>query len=179
VLVSEKAKTVLASFLEGRGEEHVLRMGAINGGHALALDEVRAGDLTFRHRGRPVLVVAAEVAQELWGLAIDCRKVGTGLGIVLRRMTSPECGDTGTASSYAPPMDSRNDEHRRLLREVGGITAQIAALRLSHSTDRVARIRELETTKHAKWHEIRTLWAGGHNARPNSRAVVAVPTIEP
>lgn len=169
MLVSEKAKAAFASFLEGRGEKHVLRLGAINGSHTLALDEVRAGDLTFQHRGRPVLVVAAEVAQELWGLGIDCRKVGTGLGIVLRRMTSAECGDTGRADPHPPGIDRRSDEHRRLLREVDEITAQVASLRLSNSTDKVAHIRQLEATKHAKWHEIRTLWAAAHNVHPNSK----------
>jgi hypothetical protein len=166
VHVSEEAKTVLASLLEGRGETPVLRLGAVDGGHALVLDEVRAGDLTFRHRGRPVLVVAAQVAESLWGLCVDCRKVGTDSGIVLRRITSAESGDSGTSGSDDPPVDRRSDEHHRLLTEVNAITEQVAALRLSRSTDRVARIRELEATKNAKWHEIRTLWAAAHNPRP-------------
>jgi Fe-S cluster assembly iron-binding protein IscA len=169
VQVSENAKAALASFLEGRGEKHVVRLGVTNGTHTLAFDQVRAGDLTFCHGGRPVLVVAAEVAQELWGLGIDCPKVGTGLGIVLRRITSDEWGDTGTASPDAPAMDRRNDEHRGLLTEVNEITAQLASLRLSRSSDRVARIRGLEATKQAKWHEIRTLWAAAHNAHRNSK----------
>ena len=169
MLVSEKAKAVLASFLEGRGEKQVLRLGAVNGSHTLALDEVRAGDLTFHYRGRPVLVVAAEVAQKLWGLGVDCRKVGTGLGIVLRRTTSAECGDTGTASPNAPSIDGRSDKHRCLLEEVDAIITQIASLRLSHAADKVSRIRELEATKHAKWHEIRTLWAGAHYAHTNPK----------
>lgn len=124
-----------------------------------------------------MLVVAAQVVQELWGRGIDCRKVGPGLGIVLRRVTSAECGDTGTASPYAPPMDRRSDEHRRLLREVDEITAQIAALRLSHSVDKIARIRELEAAKQTKWHEIRTLWAAATRLRlPETGASWQAPT---
>jgi hypothetical protein len=140
----------------------------VDGHNTLALDEVRAGDLTFDYRGRPVLVVAAGIAQGLWGLSIDCRKVETGLGIVLRRISAADRGDGGTASLDVPAIDQRRGEHRRLLEEVNAITAKIAALRLSHCADKVARIRELEATKQAKWHEIRTLWAAAHQARPNS-----------
>ncbi len=165
--VSEEAKTVLASFLEGRGETAVLRLGAVDGGHGLVLDEVKAGDLTFRHRGRLVLVVTAQVAESLWGLCVDCRKVGTDSGIVLRHITSTESGDSGTSGSDAPPVDRRRDEHHRLLTEVNAITEQVAALRLSRSTDKVARIRDLEATKRAKWHEIRTVWAAAHRPRPS------------
>lgn len=167
--VSEEAKAMLASLLEGRGEKEVLRLSVVNDHHTLALDEVRPGDLTLHHRERPVLVVAAEVAHDLWGLGIDCQKVGTGLRIVLRRTTSAERGDAGTASPYAPPIDRRSDEHRRLLEEVNAITALVAALRLSHSTDKVARIRELEATKQAKWHQIRRLWAAAYHVRPNTK----------
>jgi hypothetical protein len=167
--VSEEAKAVLASLLEGRNENDVLRLCVVDERHTLALDEVRAGDLTFQYSGRPVLVVAAEVAQDLWGQSICCQKVGTGLGIVLRRVTMAERGEAGTASLDAQAVDQRTDQHRRLLEEVNGITAQIAALRLSHSADKVARIRELEATKQARWHQIRTLWAGAHHANPNSK----------
>jgi hypothetical protein len=66
-------------------------------------------------------------------------------------------------------MHRRNDEHQRLLREVSEITVQVASLRLSRSTDKVARIRELEAAKQAKWHEIRTLWAAAHNAHPDPK----------
>jgi Fe-S cluster assembly iron-binding protein IscA len=179
VQVSEQAKATLASFLEGRGEKEVLRLGAVKGSHTLALDKVRAGDLTFRHEGRPVLVVVAEIAQNLWGLGIDCRKVGTGLAIVLRRTTSGECGDVGTVGSGAPAMHRQSDEHRRLLGEVNEITVRVASLRLSRSTDKVARIRELEASKQAKWHEIRTLWAAAHNAHPESKPSWGSPPYGP
>lgn len=167
--VSEEAKAVLASLLEGRSENDVLRLCIVDDCHTLAFDEVRAGDLTFQHGGRPVLVVAAEVAQDLWGLGICCQKAETGIGIVLRRVTMAERGEAGAASLDAQAVDQRIDQHRRLLEEVNGITAQIAALRLSHSADKVARIRELEAAKQARWHQIRTLWAGAHHANPNSK----------
>jgi len=166
--VSEEAKAVLASLLEGRGGKQVLRLGVLDGHHTLALDEVRAGDLTFHHREHPVLVVAAGVAQDLWGLGIDCQNVGTGLRIVLRRTATAERGDTGTAALSVPVVDRRSDEHRRLLEEVNTITALIATVRLSRSADKVARIRELEAAKQTKWHEIRTLWTAAHREYPNS-----------
>ena len=176
--VSEQAKAALAAFLEGRGEKQSLRLGFANHQHTLTLDEVRAGDLTFQHRGRPVLVVAAGVAPDLWGLIIDVEQGEAGLRIVLRRIASAEHGDTGTDASPALAVDRRSDEHRRLLQEVSAITAQIANLRLSRSADRVPRIRELEAAKQAKWHEIRVLFVAAHGpSRPP--AVAAVLTVGP
>ena len=176
--VSEEAKAALASFLEGRGEKQVLRLDVANDQHTLTLDEAKAGDLTFQHEGRPVLVVAARVAPDLWGLIIDVEQGKAGLRIVLRRIASTEHSDTGTGAFSAPAVDRRSDEHHRLLQEVNAITAQIATLRLSRSTDRVARIRELEATKQAKWHEIRVLFVAAH--RPSEPpAVAAVLTVGP
>jgi hypothetical protein len=160
---------VFASLLEGRSESDVLRLCVADGRHTLAFDEVRAGDLTVEHSGRPVLVVAAEVAQDLSGLGVYCEKAGTGLGMVLRRVAMAERAEPATETLDAQAIDQRSDQHRRLLEEVSGITAQIAALRLSHSADKVARIRELEAAKQARWHEIRTLWAGAHRANPNAK----------
>jgi len=176
--VSEEAKTAFASFLEGRGEKQILRLGVANDQHTLALDEVKAGDLTFQHRGRPVLVVAARVAPDLWGLIIDVEQGEAGLRIVLRRIASAEHGDTGTDASPALAVDRRSDEHRRLLQEVNAITAQIATLRLSRSADKVPRIRELEATKQAKWHEIRVLFVAAQRAL-EPPAVAAVSTVGP
>jgi len=176
--VSEEAKAALASFLEGREEKQILRLGIANDQHTLALDEVKAGDLTFQHRGRPVLAVAARVAPDLWGLIIDVEHGEAGLRIVLRRIASAEHGDTGTDASPALAVDRRSDEHHRLLQEVTAITAQIATLRLSRSADKGARIRELEATKQAKWHEIRVLFVAAHGpSRPP--AVAAVLTVGP
>jgi Fe-S cluster assembly iron-binding protein IscA len=176
--VSEEAKAKLASFLEGRGEKEVLRLGVASDQHTLALDEVKDGDLTFQHRGRPVLAVAARVAPDLWGLIIDVEQGEAGLRIVLRRIASAEHGDTGTGAFSVPAVDRRSDEHHRLLQEVNAITTQIATLRLSRSADRVARIRELEATKQAKWHEIRVLFVAAHS--PSAPPVVAaVLTVGP
>lgn len=163
--VSEEAKAVLASLLEGREEKQVLRLSVADGHHTLALDEVRAGDLTFHHRGRPVLVIGDGVSRDLWGLSIDSEEGETGLRIVLRRTATTERGDTGTSALSMPAVDHRSDEHTRLLEEVNEITALIAALRLSHSADKIPRIRELEAAKQAKWHEIRTLWAAATRLR--------------
>lgn len=174
--VSEGAKAALASFLEGREEKQVLRLG--NDQHTLALDEVQSGDLTFQHRGRPVLVVAARVAPDLWGLIIDVEHGEAGLRIVLRRIASAEHGDTGADAFSAPAVDRRSDEHRRLLEDVNTITAQIATLRLSRSADKGARIRELEAAKQAKWHEIRVLFVAAHRAS-ESQAVATVLGPEP
>ena len=176
--VSEEAKAVLASYLEERGEKQILRLGVAHGQHTLALDEVRAGDLTFKHRGRPVLVVAEEVAPDLWGLIIDVEQGEAGLRIVLRRIASAERGDRGTDAHSAPPVDRRSDEHRRLLQEVTAITAQIGTLRLSRSADKVPRIRELQAAKQAKWHEIRVLFVAAHRAS-EPPAVAAVSTVGP
>jgi hypothetical protein len=176
--VSEEAKTALASFLEGRGDNQILRLGIENNQHTLALDEVKGGDLTFHHRGRPVLAVAPRVAPDLWGLIIDVEQGEAGLRIVLRRIASAEHGDRGTDASSAPAVDRRSDEHHRLLQEVNAITAQIAALRLSRSSDRVARIRELEATKQAKWHEIRVLFVAAHGPS-EPRAVAPVLAVGP
>lgn len=176
--VSEGAKAALASFLEGRGAKRVLRLGGGNDQHTLALDEVRAGDLTFQHRGRPVLVVAARVAPDLWGLIIDVEHGGAGLRIVLRRIASAEHEDTGADTFSAPAADKRSDEHHRLLQEVNAITGQIATLRLSRSADRVARIRELEAAKQVKWHEIRLLFVATRRVS-ESQAVATVLTPEP
>ena len=176
--VSEEAKAAFASFLEGRGEKQILRLGVANDQHTLALDEVKAGDLTFQHRGLPVLVVAARVALDLWGLIIDVEQGEAGLRIVLRRIANAERGDTGTGAFSAPAVDRRTDEHRRLLQEVNAITAQTATLRLSRSADRVARIRELEGTKQAKWHEIRLLFVAAQRAL-EPLAVAAVSTVGP
>lgn len=162
--VSEEAAAALASLLEGRGEKQVLRLGVANDHHTLALDEVRADDVTFRHEDRPVLVVAPGLAQGLWGLIIDVGRGKGSLRIVLRRTASAERDDTGVADFSAPALDQRGDEHRRLLAEVNAITAKIAALRLSRSTDKVTRIRELEAAKQAKWHEIRVLFVTAHRA---------------
>jgi hypothetical protein len=178
VQVSEQAKAALAAFLEGRGEKQILRLGIANHQHTLALDEVRAGDLAFQHRGRPVLVVAAGVAPDLWGLIIDVEQGEAGLRIVLRRIANAEHEDTGTDGVSAPAADRRSDEHRRLLQEVSAITAQIATLRLSRSADRVPRIRELEAAKQAKWHEIRVLFVAARGAS-EPRAVAAVLTAGP
>jgi len=174
--VSEEAKAALASFLEGRGEKEVLRLGIASDQHTLALDEVKAGDLTFHHRGRPVLAVAARVAPDLWGLIIDVERGEAGLRIVMRRIASAEHADTGTDASPALPADRRSDEHHRLLQEVTAITAQIATLRLSRSADKGARIRELEAAKQAKWHEIRVLFVAAHRAsEPQGIATVLAP----
>jgi hypothetical protein len=173
VQVSEQAKAALAAFLEGRGEKRVLRLGIADHQQTLALDEARAGDLTFHHRGRPVLVVAAEVAPNLWGLIIDVEQGEAGLRIVLRRIANAEHEDRGTDAVSAPAADRRSDEHRRLLQEVSAITTQIANLRLSRSADRVPRIRELEAAKQAKWHEIRVLFVAAHGA-PEPGAVAAI-----
>jgi len=174
--VSEEAKTVLASFLEGRGEKQILRLGMANDHHTLAVDEIRAGDLTFEHGDRPVLVVAAGVAQDLWGLSIDVEQGEASLRIVLRRIATADRDDTGTAAFSASTVDRRSDEHRRLLQEVSAITTQLAALRLSRSADKVLRIRELEATKQAKWHEIRVLFVAAHQAL-ETRAIAAVSTV--
>jgi hypothetical protein len=171
--VSEQAKAALAAFLEGREEKQILRLGIANHQHTLVLDEVRAGDLIFHHRGRPVLAVAAGVAPDLWGLIIDVEHGEAGLRIVLRRIADAEHEDTGTGARSAPAADRRSDEHRRLLQEVSAITAQIANLRLSRSADRVPRIRELEAAKQAKWHEIRVLFVAAHGASEH-RALPAV-----
>ena len=176
--VSEEAKAEFASFLEGRGEKQILRLGVADDQHTLALDEVKAGDLTFQHRGRPVLVVAARVAPDLWGLIIDVEQGEAGLRIVLRRIASAEHGDTGTNASPALAVDRRSDEHRRLLQEVNAITVQIATLRLSRSADKVPHIRELEATKQAKWHEIRLLFVAAQRAL-EPLAVAAVSTVGP
>ena len=176
--VSEEAKAAFASFLEGRGENQILRLGVAEGRHTLALDEVRPGDLTFQHRGRAVLVVAARVAPGLWGLIIDVEQGEAGLRIVLRPSASAERGDTGTDAFSAPAVDRRTDEHRRLLQEVNAITAQTATLRLSRSADKVLRIRELEATKQAKWHEIRLLFVAAQRAL-EPLAVAAVSTVGP
>ena len=176
--VSEQAKAALAAFLEGRGEKQILRLGFANHQHTLTLDEVKAGDLTFQHRGRPVLVVAAGVAPDLWGLIIDVEQGETSFRIVVRRIANAEREDTGTDAVSAPAVDRRSDEHSRLLQEVSAITAQIATLRLSRSADRVPRIRELEATKQAKWHEIRVLFVAAHGAS-EPRAVAAVLTAGP
>lgn len=157
--VTEQAKAIFASLLDGRGEGQVLRLSVAEGGRILTLDQARPGDLTFRHGGRAVLVIAEEVARDLWGLRIDAEEEESGARIVLRRMAGGEPGDTGTAERSIPAIDRRSEDHSRLLEEVNAITARIAALRLSHSRDKVARIRELEAAKQAKWHEIRTLWA--------------------
>jgi hypothetical protein len=178
VQVSEQAKAALAAFLEGRGEKQILRLGFANHQHTLTLDEVKAGDLTFQHRGRPVLVVAAGVAPDLWGLIIDVEQGETSFRIVVRRIANAEREDTGTDAVSAPAVDRRSDEHSRLLQEVSAITAQIATLRLSRSADRVPRIRELEATKQAKWHEIRVLFVAAHGAS-GPRAVAAVLTAGP
>jgi len=162
--VSEQAKAALAAFLEGREEKHILRLGIASHQHTLALDEARAGDLTFHHRGRPVLAVAAGVAPDLWGLIVDVEHGEAGLRIVLRRIADAEHEDTGTGARSASAVDQRSDEHRRLLQEVNAITAQIATLRLSRSADKVPRIRELEATKQAKWHEIRVLFVAAQRA---------------
>jgi hypothetical protein len=164
VQVSEQAKEALAAFLEGHGETQILRLGIADHQHTLALDEVRAGDVTFQHRGRPVLVVAAGVAADLWGLIIDVEQGEAGVRIVLRRIANAEHEDRGTDAVSAPAADRRSDEHRRLLQEVSAITAQIASLRLSRSADRVPRIRELEAAKQAKWHEIRVLFVAARGA---------------
>ena len=176
--VSEQAKVALAAFLEGRGEKQILRLGVADHQHTLALDEVRAGDLTFHHRGRPVLVVAAGVAPDFWGLIIDMEQGEAGLRIVLRRIATAEHEDAGTDAVSAPAVDQRTDEHRRLLQEVSAITAQIAGLRLSRSADRVPRIRELEAAKQAKWHEIRVLFVAARGAS-EPRTVAAVLTAGP
>ena len=176
--VSEEAKAALASFLEGRGEEQILRLGVADGQDTLALDEVRAGDVTFQHEGRPVLAVAAGVTRDFWGLIIDVEQGDAGPRIVLRRIASAERGDTGTDGFAAPAVDQRSGEHRRLLQEVNAITTQIAALRLSRSADKVPRIRELEATKQAKWHEIRLLFVAAQRAL-EPPAVAAVATVKP
>jgi len=178
VQVSEQAKAALAAFLEGRGEKQILRLGFANHQHTLTLDEVKAGDLTFQHRGRPVLVVAAGVAPDLWGLIIDVEQGETSFRIVVRRIANAEREDTGTDAVSAPAVDRRSDEHSRLLQEVSAITAQIATLRLSRSADRVPRIRELEAAKQAKWHEIRVLFVAAHGAS-QPRTVAAVLTAGP
>jgi hypothetical protein len=178
VQVSQQAKAAFAAFLEGRGEKQILRLGIANHQHTLAVDEVRAGDLTFQHGGRPVLAVAAGVAPDLWGLIIDVEQGEAGLRIVLRRIANAEHEDTGTDAVSAPATDRRSDEHRRLLQEVSAITAQIASLRLSRSADRVPRIRELEAAKQTKWHEIRVLFVAARGA-PEPRAVVTVLTAGP
>jgi hypothetical protein len=123
--VSEEAKVAFASFLEGRGEKQILRLGVANEQHTLALDEARAGDLTFQHRGHPVLVVAAGVVPDLWGLLIDVKQGEVGLHVVLRRIAGAERGDSGS-DAPVPSADRRSDEHHRLLQEVNAITAQIA-----------------------------------------------------
>jgi hypothetical protein len=164
VQVSEQAKEALATFLEGRGEKQILRLGIANHQHTLALGEIGAGDLTFHHRGRPVLAVAAGVVSDLWGLIIDAEQGEAGLRIVLRHIANAEHEDTGTDAVSSPAADQRSDEHRRLLQEVSAITAQIANLRLSRSADRVPRIRELEAAQQAKWHEIRVLFVAAHGA---------------
>jgi hypothetical protein len=64
------------------------------------------------------------------------------------------------------------------LQEVTAITTQIATLRLSRSSDRVARIRELEATKQVKWHEIRLLFVAAQRAL-EPPAVAAVSTVGP
>jgi hypothetical protein len=174
--VSGEAKAALASFLEGRGEKQILRLGVANDQHTLALDEARAGDLTFQHKGRPVLAIAAGVASDLWGLIIDVEQGEASLRIVLRRIANAERGHTGTDAFSAPAVDRRSDEHSRLLQEVNAITAQIAAVRLSRSADKVARIRELEATKQAKWHEIRLLFVAAQRAL-EPQAVAAVSTV--
>ncbi len=174
--VSQEAGAAFASFLEGRGEKQVLRLGIANDHHTLALDEVRAGDLTFQHGERPVLVVAPGLAQGLWGLIIDVEQGMASLRVVLRRIVSAERDDTDTAAFSAPALDRRGDEHRRLLEEVNAITAQLAALRLSRSADKVPRIRELEAAKQAKWHEIRVLFVAAHQAL-EARAIAAVSTV--
>lgn len=176
--VSEQAKAALAAFLEGRGEKQILRLGIANHQHTLAFDEARAGDLTFQHRGRPVLVVAGGVAPDLWGLIIDVEQGEAGFRIVLRRIANAERGDTGTDAVSTPAVDQRSDEHHRLLQEVSAITAQIASLRLSRFADRVPRIRELEAAKQAKWHEIRVLFVAARGAS-EPRAVAAVLTAGP
>jgi Fe-S cluster assembly iron-binding protein IscA len=178
VQVSEQAKAALAAFLEKRGEAQILRLGVANQKHTLAFDETRAGDLTFQHRGRPVLVVAAGVAPDLWGLIIDVEQGEAGLRIVLRRIADAEHEDTGRDAVSTPAVDRRSDEHRRLLQEVGAITAQIATLRLSRSADRIPRIRELEAAKQAKWHEIRVLFVAARGTS-EPRAVLAVLTAGP
>jgi hypothetical protein len=178
VQVSEQAKAALAAFLEGRGEKQILRLGVANHQHTLALDEVRAGDLAFQHRGRPVLVVAAGVAPDLWGLIIDVEQGEAGLRIVLRRIANAEREDTGTGAFSTPAVDRRGDEHRRLLQEVNSITAQIATLRLSRSADKVPRIRELEAAKQAKWHEIRVLFVAAQRAL-EPPVVAPVSTVRP
>ena len=176
--VSEQAKAALAAFLEGHGEAQILRLGIANHQHTLSLDEVRSGDLTFQHRGHPVLVVSAGVAPDLWGLIIDVEQGEAGLRIVLRRIATAEREDTGTDAVSAPAVDQRSDEHRRLLQEVSAITAQIATLRLSRSADKVPRIRELEAAKQAKWHEIRVLFVAARGAS-EPRAIAALLTAGP
>jgi hypothetical protein len=178
VQVSEQAKAALAAFLEGRGEKQILRLGLADHQHTLVLDEVKAGDLTFHYGGRPVLVVAAGVAPDFWGLIIDIEQGEAGLRIVLRRIANAEHEDTGTGAFSVSAVDRRSDEHRRLLQEVNAITAQIATLRLSRSADKVPRIRELEATKQAKWHEIRVLFVAAQRAL-EPPAIAPVSTVSP
>jgi hypothetical protein len=125
-----------------------------------------------------VLVVAAGVVPDLWGLIIDVEQGEAGLRVVLRRIATAEHEDTGRDAVSAPATDRRSDEHRRLLQEVSAITAQIATLRLSRSADRVPRIRELEAAKQAKWHEIRVLFVAARGAA-EARAVVTALTAGP
>jgi hypothetical protein len=176
--VSEEAKVAFASFLEGRGEKQILRLSVANDQHTLAIDEARTGDLTFQHRGHPVLVVAAGVVPDLWGLLIDVKQGEAGLHIVLRRIAGAERGDSGSDASSAPSADRRSDEHHRLLQEVTAITTQLATLRLSRSADRVARIRELEAAKQVKWHEIRLLFVAAQRAL-EPPAVAAASAVGP
>lgn len=62
-----------------------LRFQRREGGWTLCLDREAPGDTTFRHDGRTVLLLAAEVSQALADMTLEAKATGRRTGLKLRR----------------------------------------------------------------------------------------------
>lgn len=61
---------------KGTANEAALRFKRREGGWTLCLDRESPGDTAFRHAGRTVLVLAADVAQAMADMTLDARETG-------------------------------------------------------------------------------------------------------
>jgi len=83
--VTETATAHLARRLvkAGASEDTVVRLVIVERGFQTFQDRVRPGDVTFSHKGRPVLAIKKNVSELLGGKTLDVKGTGDEAGLAM------------------------------------------------------------------------------------------------
>ena len=85
LIITDAAKSHIAEELgePTEGESPVVRLVADADGFSLEIDTPGEGDQTHEHEGRPILVVAPDVAEQVDGMVLDAEETEEGTVLTL------------------------------------------------------------------------------------------------